>query len=309
MPRQSPKPDQVTNAFLRMLFASIDEYSETPVKRFVLSARLGLWPAIAFSAFAFNYLLAFGVFETTLLSIALCLTATLGFLLNDILDQKIDQSNGIHRWSIQTKADIGYIAIAIAAYVVTIAFCQRFLSETAVTLLLVSIALVVAYSIVLKRIFLLGNVVSAVLSMSPGIIMFVDRFKTLQFAESDIIRIAASLIGIGFLFLVSREIRFDEFDKAGDQLGNRITVPMVLQKTALGAMHISLIVSATIWFAILIAMYGTHSTFLNFILALIVTASVVLVVTIAYTSSSKTIFYKMTRITLVILPASIFICF
>ena len=114
---------------------------------------------------------------------------------------------------------------------------------------------------------------------------------------------------MGFLLLVSREIKFDEFDKDGDRIGRRLTVPMVFHKTALDTVHTILVSSAMSLIVVVIATRGVHSMVFNIFTALSMALIFSALMIVAYRSSSKTVFYKVTRLVMLMVPISIFTSF
>src|SRR5262249_21684816 len=152
---------------------------------------------------------------------------------------------------------------AVVCYILTAAFSYIYLSYTASLLLTASAFLALAYSIFFKRIFLLGNLIAAGLSMTPGLIMFLDvRLHTPE-PWTSAGEISIAFLVIGFLFLVSREIKFDEFDQLGDRIGRRLTLPMIFSRTVLNMMHTVLTSSALSLLLVTIAMQGTYPLSVN----------------------------------------------
>src|ERR1700733_8783678 len=91
---------------------SVDDPGETSIHRFILSARLGLWPAIFLGAFAFRHLLGYAPDATITIAVDLCLIASVAFLFNDVADAAIDAANKIHRWNMRSRLDLQMFAIA-----------------------------------------------------------------------------------------------------------------------------------------------------------------------------------------------------
>ncbi|HEV7738084.1 MAG TPA: hypothetical protein VGO47_12015, partial [Chlamydiales bacterium] len=105
------RPGQTWVGWIQTL-NSVDVPGESSIHRFILSARLGLWPAFVLSSFAFGHLLAYNLATTLVLAIDLCLAASIAFLFNDIRDAEIDSANHIHRWSIRSRNDLNLFCAA-----------------------------------------------------------------------------------------------------------------------------------------------------------------------------------------------------
>jgi 4-hydroxybenzoate polyprenyltransferase len=301
--------DWLSSTLYRLAFASMDARVGAPTQSFIRSLRLGLWPAIALSVSAFAWLLQYDVISALLVAVSLCLIASLGFLLNDTLDQAIDQANDVHRWSIQTPRDVVLFATTAALCIAAISAAALQLSIAA-SMMLVSAAIVsVAYSIILKRILLVGNVAAAGLSISPGLLLYLDTVIGHRPTSSAATTAAACLTAAGFVFLLAREIKFDEFDRKGDRIGRRLTLPMVLGRQTLNALHLGLGLVAVCLLSGPVAAFGAHSSTVNMVLAGVIGAAFCGLLILAYGSGSKTVFYKATRLAMLLLPISIFLGF
>lgn len=182
------------------------------------------------------------------------------------------------------------------------------LSSSAVIGLVVTAAVSIAYSLICKKIFLLGNVVAAALSISPGLIMSIDSY-TAGHQTENYSGVALVLLGAAFLLLVSREIKFDEFDLLGDRFGKRTTVPMFFGSRALSALHAVICASALSLLAFALAVAGKFSSQANLIIAsgtFIFSAALII---LAYNTASKEKFYKTTRVVMLVIPISILLSF
>jgi 4-hydroxybenzoate polyprenyltransferase len=271
---------------------------------------LGLWPAIALSSFAFGHLLSYELIPTVLLSLDLCLIASLAFLFNDARDADIDKLNNVNRWNVETRFDLFLFLGAAGICVSAILAASLWISMTAFVGLILTAALSIAYSLICKKIFLLGNVVAAALSISPGLIMCLDSYFAHQQGTGSSELVALLLLGAAFLLLVSREIKFDEFDLQGDRFGKRSTVPMALSRPTVRALHALLCAVALSLLVLVLAIGGKFSWQLNLIIALITSVFCVTLMVIAYSSTaSKEKFYKTTRLVMLVIPVSILLSF
>jgi 4-hydroxybenzoate polyprenyltransferase len=218
----------------------------------------------------------------------------------------IDRTNNIDRWSIRTRRDFFFFLTGLGAYSAVAVVTSYYVSFAVSIMLLIVAFAVAAYSIVLKKIFLFGNIVAAVLSITPGLIMFVDVRLNSQQPDFAAIEVATAFLAAGFLILVSREIKFDEFDRAGDRVGKRLTVPMIFHHTAVNVIHSLLTGSAVGLLMFAIIGLGTHSTSMNLLLGIVAATVCATLLLFAYRASSKTTFYKTTRLVMLVLPILIF---
>ncbi len=287
---------------------SVDIPGASRLHRFILSARLGLWPAILLSSLAFGHLFDAEIAPTVILATNLCLVASVAFLFNDAWDARIDERNGVHRWNIHGSSDVWLFVGSVAICLFAMGLAYFWLSWTAFVGLILTMGISIAYTLFCKRIFLLGNVVAAVLAISPGLIMAIGALLNGQRSE-NISWEASAFLGAGFLLLVSREIKFDEFDIAGDYYGNRATVPMILSGSALGVLHALMCGGALLLLFVVLSNAGKFSSSVNLALALATCAFSAALMVIAYRANSKERFYKTTRLIMLAIPISILLSF
>jgi 4-hydroxybenzoate polyprenyltransferase len=287
---------------------SVDDPGHNSFHRFILSARLALWPAIILSSFAFGRLLHYELTKTLMLSTDLCLVASIAFLFNDTRDVEIDRANGIYRWSIRTKFDLKLFVGTSATCFFAIALSFFWLSTSAFIGVVLSMATCIAYSLICKKIFLLGNTVAALLSISPGLIMLMDILVSGRRA-GQFIGPAPLFLAIAFLLLLSREIKFDQFDIAGDKIGGRFTVPMLVSSSALKVLHGAIAVIALCSLFSLLALSGRYSWSLNLMMGLITSLFAAGLMMRAYRATTKEMFYKTTRLVMLVIPLSILVSY
>jgi 4-hydroxybenzoate polyprenyltransferase len=282
---------------------SVDLPGQSRIHRFLQSARLGLWPAIILISFAFAQLLEYDRASAAIIAVNLCFLASFAFLFNDALDTQIDATNGICRWSVRSRGDLylfsGAVGVNLLALVVSFLCVSPIVFAGLVSAALTSIA----YSLFCKRVFLLGNLVAATLSLSPGFIIMMD--VTANSHLSPRLHEAAMFLGAAFLLLVSREIKFDQFDLPGDRIGKRVTVPMFLGNRALNLMHALTGVLALFLLASVLLTGAKYSVQINLLVAVVTTLLAAALMLRAYRSSSKETFYKTTRVVMLIVPVSI----
>jgi 4-hydroxybenzoate polyprenyltransferase len=271
----------------------------------IASLRLGLWPAIVLCSLAFGALLGTSFRVSTALGFALALIASLGFLVNDNVDAEIDRTNKVSRWSPKSTFDI-LIFYGTAGVLL---FGSAVLATTLDGMMKIGVSLalmlVIAYSYLLKRIFFIGNVVAVLLSISPALIHIAATGRSGN-AATDTVIVATLLVSSSYLFLLSREVRFDEFDIEGDRVSARLTLPMVFGRGVLDVFHTVLVVGS-IAFMVVAIVYSAKYQQLGIMLLSAFSVLLVATTTVpAYLSSSKVIFYKLTRIPLFVFPLIVF---
>jgi len=287
---------------------SVDVPGNNRFHRFVLSARLGLWPAIVLSAWAFGHLLGSSSLLIGVLSINLCLLASVAFLFNDACDIKIDERNNLSRWSIQTRQDLLLFLNTVVVCCIAIGTAWFWISTTAFLGLIVAACASFGYSLFCKRIFLVGNVVAAALSISPGLIMAADAYTRGEQGVSAS-GVDLAFLASAFLLLMSREIKFDEFDIIGDRFGKRMTVPMFLSAPTLRVVHTLACSSGLVILLAVLVVAGRFPWFVNVALSMVTCAFCGTLMILAYRSTSKERFYKITRLIMLVIPVLMLVSF
>jgi 4-hydroxybenzoate polyprenyltransferase len=301
---------EVSHSLLKWIGSlnSVDVPGENRFHRFILSARLGLWPAILLSSFAFGHLLGSEFVLIAVLSVNLCLVASVAFLFNDACDAKVDEMNNVPRWSIRISLDLWLFLGTVGTCLFAIATAWFWISTPAFLGLITALIVSFGYSLFCKKIFLLGNVVAAVLSISPGLIMAVDAYTT-EHENGTFPETAFAFLGAAFLLLMSREIKFDEFDIIGDRFGRRNTVPMFLSGSALRVLHTLACASGLAILLFILAVAGKSSWPANLTLALVTCGFCAALTIVAYRANSKEKFYKTTRLVMLVIPISMLLSF
>lgn len=198
------------------------------VHLFRLLRPVNLMAMILLLAILFYYSVPPNLFWTTgnIRDVAMCIISVIsiagaGNLLNDKYDLDIDAVNHPQKKSLVVgitsllKAYLWLNAIGIiAALFVTVDF---------VILVIMVIAVLYLYSAFLKRTFLLGNIVVALLT---ALLLFVPYYA----GKSQIFDIKNILAYAFFAFTISliRELVKDIVDIEGDQIGSCKTMPIVL---------------------------------------------------------------------------------
>jgi hypothetical protein len=138
--------------------------------------------------------------------------------------------------------------------------------------------------------------------------MFAD-VRISEDAQGPSVTTAVTFLGIAFLLLLSREIKFDQFDIVGDRVGKRVTIPMQVDSAPLNIFHLILVTTSLFLLAAVTILNGKFSLPVN---ALIAAATFSLSATLllrSYLAASKERFYKETRIVMLIIPFSMLLSF
>ncbi|GAB4449984.1 MAG: geranylgeranylglycerol-phosphate geranylgeranyltransferase [Bacteroidia bacterium] len=155
-----------------------------------------------------------------------------GYVINDYFDLKIDKINKpdevILEKNIHRKAAIlWHLFFSIAGLIggIYLAYCYHHLSLSIIQL--TSIFLLLIYSIILKKIFILGNISIALLAGLLPILPYI--YSNIIFPQISIITTNAlvSLSAFAFFTTLIRELVKDIEDIEGDKNGGRQTVPVV----------------------------------------------------------------------------------
>jgi 4-hydroxybenzoate polyprenyltransferase len=127
--------------------------------------------------------------------------------------------------------------------------------------------------------------------------------------NDELIHPGSCFLVVAFLLLLSREIRFDEFDIEGDRVGGRSTVPMVIDKGGLKKLHFGLSSVALLLLFLILSFAGKFHPLTNLGLGLITSSGAAWLMLVAYRSRSKETFYKITRLVMLFIPVSILVGF
>lgn len=224
----------------------------------------------------------------------LCIAAG-GYIINDYFDLKIDKINkpqevvlekSIHRkaailWHL-IFSTIGILAAILLAF--KVGALRMMIIQIASTFLLL------IYSNVLKKIFILGNLTIAVLSGLLPILPYM--YANLMYPQISILTTNAllSLSAFAFFTTLIRELIKDIQDIEGDSIGGRKTIPVVWGFLAAKIISFFLILLLIIFLIPFIVYYYIHQQYAAVwyhILLLILPAIILIILLIQYQEPKK----------------------
>jgi 4-hydroxybenzoate polyprenyltransferase len=167
-----------------------------------------------------------------LIVLSTILIAAGGYIINDYHDQQIDLINKPERViigkTVSKKQGIIFYA-ALSATGIAIGIYLSFVHNVPLIwqINFISAALLWLYSSMLKKIFLIGNVLISLLSSLSLLIIFISEkiIQTNEVKETKYLIIAYSIFG--FIMTWIREVIKDLEDKEGDLIFDRKTLPIV----------------------------------------------------------------------------------
>lgn len=225
-----------------------------------------------------------------LLIVSTIFIAAGGYVINDYFDIKIDKINKpdemVLEKNIHRKAAIlwhlffSFLGLMGGLY---LAFKIGHLSI--VIIQIISILLLLVYSNILKRIFILGNLTIALLSGFLPLLPYI--YVKLLHTQISVITLNAiiSLSAFAFFTTLIRELIKDIEDMEGDKVGNRKTVPVVWGFLVSQVIVFFLLLLLIIFLIPFIVYYGLnhqYNALLYNLIFLILPAVVVIILLIAF---------------------------
>jgi len=190
------------------------------LKKIAESARFYLWPVAAGNTVAVALGVGAGSSNAVLLGVALCCLASFGFLINDLLDRRVDKANSAKRLEYARPQAISGAWGAAFLFLLVGLLCSLCVSTRCLQVCVwISLGLFL-YSSVVRPILLAATILAALLGTSP---LWVPLFL---WRESAIPSVAALFSGV-YLMFVAREIILDIKDEEGDRLSGRHTFPTI----------------------------------------------------------------------------------
>ena len=156
-----------------------------------------------------------------------------GFIFNDIIDRKIDKVNKPDKYIIDRTISLNLairyfvfitiLVIGISIYIISFIFKEWIFFCTGVYILSI------IYSLYLKKLPLIGNVVIAALASFIPIILLFSTKQCLTLISDNKITILIYLYAIfPFSIIIPREISLDMEDIEGDKVGHCKTIPILI---------------------------------------------------------------------------------
>jgi 4-hydroxybenzoate polyprenyltransferase len=206
---QSPAPDNAA--------ADIQFSVERPATTIVRSMRLYFWPIIILNTTTMTFAVGGDPRHGASFSIAICLLASFGFLLNDLWDRPVDKVNNSHHFehSSENTIQIG-AAVSMCCLIWGLAIASRSGSIEWRIAWLLSAGLA-AYTVVLRRFLLVPTLLAGLLAAAP-------LWAPLVRWPRDVRPCHWLFVAGVVLLLAARETLMDVRDRRGDEVGERCTM-------------------------------------------------------------------------------------
>jgi 4-hydroxybenzoate polyprenyltransferase len=230
---------------------------------------------------------------------SLCLISGFAFVLNDTLDKEIDKVNAARRRPVSVPVCLGYGAATVATITFLYLSNRGAMSFEMFLALVFLFILSALYSVIFSRMVFVKNLTAAVLATSPIWVFLVSP----SINDNEVF-ISLSLIAVSIsLFILAREIRFDQFDKKGDILCGRLTLPHYFSNQQLLRFEQALTVTGVALLVLVsLAFSPTFGTTIFAISAVLILGALLL---IPLTFEDKERYYKVTRLAMFVSPAYI----
>jgi 4-hydroxybenzoate polyprenyltransferase len=181
------------------------------------SARLYFWPIIAANALAMSAGTGVDPYRMAWFAGVLAALASFGFILNDLLDRRIDLVNAAGHYERAAGHALVVGWVAAAALFAAAASIAWWLGDREYRLAMALSVPLIVYSPLLRRLALVANVTTAALASSP-------LWAPMILADAPIALWRLGLLSGAAVFLVAREIVMDVRDRTGDAAGGRRTL-------------------------------------------------------------------------------------
>jgi 4-hydroxybenzoate polyprenyltransferase len=208
------------------------------MKTVARSMRLYFWPVLYLNAVAMTAAIRGDVGRGAEFSVAICLLASYGFLLNDLWDRKIDrvnQSRHFENSQPRTLVAGGLTTVACLGLGIGMASHLGPMELRIAWLLAVGLA---AYTIVLRRYLLLPTLLASFLAASP-------LWAPLVLWPAEVRLMHWIFVMAMILLLAGRETLMDVRDRKGDRFVRRNTLPIVFGSRIAAFAAGTLIISGT----------------------------------------------------------------
>jgi 4-hydroxybenzoate polyprenyltransferase len=206
---QSPAPDTET--------ADIQFSVERPATTIVRSMRLYFWPIIILNTTTMTFAVGGDPRHGASFSIAICLLASFGFLLNDLWDRPVDKVNNSHHFENSSEKTIRIgAAVSMCCLIWGLAIASRSGSiEWRIAWLMA--AGLAAYTVVLRRFLLVPTLLAGLLAAAP---LWAPLVRWPRDVRPSHWLFVAGVV----LLLAARETLMDVRDRRGDEVGERCTM-------------------------------------------------------------------------------------
>ena len=175
--------------------------------------------------------------EGFLIGIQISCIASFSFVINDVLDAKIDKLNWEKRMSeLNEKSRLVLGLFSLLYLLIAFGSSSLFTPNSSLIMLILAIILF-GYNIIFKRILFIGNIVAAVTLMSPIGIPYILH-------GSNFNPFIVLVIISGIIYNFSREIILDLIDTKGDSQNGRHTFPIIIGQQSSIKLSLSLYILA-----------------------------------------------------------------
>jgi len=183
-------------------------------------SRLYLWPFVLANTVMMTICTGKSPMQGILLGTSLSLMSSFGFLINDLIDRKVDNLNGAKRMEAANKITISISFVSAISFLSLSLIMSSLISlKSLIWMSVIGLGLI-AYSVFCRKVLLLATFTSATLSASP-------LWLPLLLWRNDENTFFINFSGLFFLLLIAREILLDSKDVKGDQQGGRHTIGTV----------------------------------------------------------------------------------
>ncbi len=224
------------------------------------SGRLYLWPIIVANSTLMVVYDGGQAITGVLVGAGLCLLASFGFVLNDLVDRETDRVNEANRLenadrqTLVMASIVGGLCLFLGLGVLMAISARAAVAGVGVA------AVLSAYSLFLRKVLLVSNLSAALVDSSP-------LWMPLVVVGAKADSFQAALIMAALIFFVGREILLDVKDLPGDLHGNRVTFATVFGRDIATFLATLLIGFGAVLFSLSALYLRTDHTFVKILVA------------------------------------------